>query len=412
MLQCVTPASTDPNRGLYRVGQALAARNEEIALQMVARIRDQVPAYSTVGPTVFDRVTQLSTATSLAISNALISHTPVRRGDIPIIREQAADRLRSGIDLESFLHAYRAALFFYWDSAMDEAARLRLTRAEGRSVGRFVLDSVDTITTHAAEAFLREESRVRAAAGRAVFDLVDGLIDGRSSPQSLKSVAPGLNPSRPAQVIVARITEPPADLAAALSTALELLEENLALGTARPLGTIRHQEVVIIAPGSPPLSRLHSAVRAARERQVQVNVGASDSPTGFAGVPDAYAAAALTLSYASRDRPVVTLAELRTLQLLLLSSGSVARQLIREKATRLLILAENERDIAIETIVAFAAADMNVTSAAASLHVHPNTVRYRLARIAKSTGLDPRSFSDLADLHCIVELQRTADEPL
>ena len=39
----------------------------------------------------------------------------MRRGDIPIIREQAADRMRSGIDLESFLHAYRAALFFYWD---------------------------------------------------------------------------------------------------------------------------------------------------------------------------------------------------------------------------------------------------------------------------------------------------------
>jgi hypothetical protein len=380
------------------------ARNDEIAAQMVQRIRDQVPAYSTVDPTIFDRITQLSTATSLAISEAMISHTPVRRGDIPIIREQAADRLRSGIDLESFLHAYRAALFYYWDSAMEEVTRLRLTRAAGHSVGRFVLDSVDTITTHAAEAFLREDNRVRAETGRAVFDLIDGLIAGRPNPRGLRSVAPGLRQAGPVQVIVARITEPPADLGAGLSTALEILEHSLALGTARPLGTVRDEEVVVIAPGSPPVSRLHSAARAAREHQVQLSIGASDSPTGLAGIPDAYAAAALTLSYASPGRPVVKLTELGTLQLLLLSSGSDVRELIREKSAPLMLLPQKERAITIEAITAFVAADMNITSSASALHVHPNTVRYRLARIAETTGLDPRTFAGLADLHCIVEL--------
>lgn len=247
---------------------------------MVQRIRDQVPAYSTVDPAIFDRITQLSTATSLAISEAMISHTPVRRGDIPIIQEQAADRLRSGIDLESFLHAYRAALFYYWDSAMEEATRLRLTRAAGHSVGRFVLDSVDTITTLAAEAFLREDNRIRAETGRAVSDLVDGLITGRPVPKGLRSVAPGLRPAGPVQVIIGRITEPAADLGAALGTALEILEHSLALGTARPLGTVRHEEVVVVALGSPPVSRLHSAARTARERHIELSIGVSDSPTG------------------------------------------------------------------------------------------------------------------------------------
>ncbi len=371
---------------------------------MVERIRDQVPAYSAADPAIFDRITELSTATSVAISQAMINHTPVRRGDIPIIREQAADRLRSGIDLESFLHAYRAALFYYWDSAMDEATQLRLTRAEGHAVGRFVLDSVDTITTHAAEAFLREDNRIRAETGRAVSDAVDTLIAGRSAPKRLRSVAPGLRASGPLQVIVARITEPMEDLDAGLRTALEVLEHNLALGTARPLGTIRRDEVVVIAPGSPPVSRLHSAARAAREHHVQLSIGASDSPTGFVGIPDAYAAAALTLSYASPDRPVVKLTELGALQLLLLSCGNVARELIGEKAKPLHQATQNEREMAIETVTAFAAADMNITGTAAALHVHPNTVRYRLARVTEITGLDPRTFHGLADLHCIIEL--------
>jgi PucR C-terminal helix-turn-helix domain/GGDEF-like domain len=401
----VPTATADPYRSLHRVGLALAARNDAIAAQMVQRIRDQVPAYSTLEPAVFDRITELSTATSLAISDAMIRHIPVQRGDIPIIQEQAADRLRSGIDLESFLHAYRAALFFYWDTAMEEATRLRLTRVAGHSVGRFVLDSVDTITTHAAEAFLREDTRVRAATGRAVSELVDGLITGRPVQRGLRSVAPGLRPAGPVQVIIGRITEPAADLGAALSTALDILEQSLALGTARPLGTVHHEEVVVIAPGSPPVSRLHSAARAARERDVQLSIGASDSPTGFAGIPDAYAAAALTLSYTSPSRPVVKLTELGSLQLLLLSSGSDARELIREKSTPLKLLPQKEREITIETITAFVTADMNITSAASALHVHPNTVRYRLTRIAETTGLDPRTFTGLADLHCIIELQ-------
>lgn len=403
ILQAVAVATPDPYRGLRRVGQALAARNDQLALQMVQRIRDQVPAYSRVDPAIFERINELSSATSSAISQAMISHSPIRRGDIPIIQEQAADRLRSGIDLESFLHAYRAALFFYWDSATEEATRLRLTRAEGHSVGRFVLDSVDTITTHAAEAFLREANRVRTETGRAVFELVDSLIAGRPTPSGLRSVAPGLHPTRPAQVIIARITEEaPADLNVRLNTALEVLEQNLALGTARPLGTIRQQEVVVIAPGSPPVSRLHSAARETRERNVGLSIGAADSLAGFAGIPMAYATAALTLSYASPDRPVVKLTELGALQLLVLSAAGDTRELIREKATPLLQLADRERDTAFETITAFAAAHMSISATASALHVHSNTVRYRLGRIADATGLDPRTFSGLADLHCMV----------
>ena len=38
------------------------------------------------------------------------------------------------------------------------------------------------------------------------------------------------------------------------------------------------------------------------------------------------------------------------------------------------------------------------------MHVHPNTVRYRLEQIATKTGHDPRTFTGLVDLICILEL--------
>lgn len=404
----MTPTSTaQQTRGLQRVGHALAARNDQLAAEMVQRIRDEVPAYSQVDAVVFDRVLVLSTATALAISTALSTHTPIRRNDVPVVRAHAADRLHQGIELESFLHAYRAALFHYWDTAVEEAARLRLSRAASRAVGRFVLDAVDTITTHAAEAYLREDNRIRTQTGRAVRDLVDGLIAGRPiRAHGRHPVAPGLNPTRPMQVIVARVTRSALDLNTALTAARELLDESLALGTAHPLTTIRHQEVVVIAPGSPPISRLHTAARRASDQHdTQLSIGVSNSPAGFPGVPHAYAEAALTLSYASARRPVVALAELGALQLLLLGCGDATRQLIDQKAARLDALPDNERISAINTVTAYAAANMNVAGAAKLLHVHPNTVRYRLARIAQATGLEPHTYAGLTDLHCIIELR-------
>ena len=66
-------------------------------------------------------------------------------------------------------------------------------------------------------------------------------------------------------------------------------------------------------------------------------------------------------------------------------------------------LEPSDRDIAIDTIRAFAAADLNVARAATTLHVHQNTVRHRLDRINATTGHDPRTFRGLVDLLCAVE---------
>src|SRR4051794_39935259 len=57
-----------------------------------------------------------------------------------------------------------------------------------------------------------------------------------------------------------------------------------------------------------------------------------------------------------------------------------------------------------DTLQAFADADINLTRAARALHVHPNTLRYRLARIHERTGRDPNTFEGLVDLLCLVTL--------
>jgi hypothetical protein len=405
----MTAAKQDAG-SLNRVGRALSERTDELAAEMVRHIRAEVPAYARAESAVLERVLELSTATAQAINTALCQHQPVRHNDIPIVRQQAADRLNVGIELEAFLHAYRAALFFYWDAAMLEAGRLRLSQDATRAVGRFVLDSVDTITTHAAEAYLREDNRRATQTGRAVRDLIDTLIAGRArSGRTRELAAPGLDPTRPMQLILARITRSEHDLGTALTLVRDILTENLALGTTPPLSAVRQQEIVAIVAGSPPLSRVHAAVRCAREQcGTDISIGLSSSAAGFVGIPGAYQEAVLSLSYATSHRPVIALDDLPALQLLLLAATDGTRQLIRDKGSPLEALGDAERTTAVGTIRAFAAASMNITNAAATLHVHPNTVRYRLGQIAHITGLNPRIFEDLIDLICILEIR---DEP-
>ena len=110
-----------------------------------------------------------------------------------------------------------------------------------------------------------------------------------------------------------------------------------------------------------------------------------------------------SLSYTSAARPIVSLDQLSALECALIATPTSARAIIASKGNGLWRLRPGEFDTATETIRAFAAADLNVTIAAHTLHVHPNTVRYRLQSLAARTGHDPRTFTGLVDLICILE---------
>jgi carbohydrate diacid regulator len=93
----------------------------------------------------------------------------------------------------------------------------------------------------------------------------------------------------------------------------------------------------------------------------------------------------------------VSLSELPVIQNLLLGATGTMRSLLAARARGL--------DLSMrETLQAFADADMNLTRTAHTLHVHPNTLRYRLRRIRERTGRDPHTFNGLVDLLCLLAL--------
>jgi hypothetical protein len=395
---------------IQRVGEALVARKDAIAQGMVARIVAEVPFYQRATRAVIDDVLVLSTATAEILGQALAAGVQVRREDVPIVREHAALRLQQGVSLEAFLHAYRAALFGYWDECARAAAGLDVTRDESLALARFVLDAIDTITTHAAEAYLREETRVRTQSGREARDLVERLIRGQPIESDRRHpAAPGLDPRGRLVTIVARVEQARGTVGDALQATRDTLEESLALGTSQPLVAIRHGEVVLIAAGTSArdaAARLRMARRRALdEHAADVRFGVSIPTTGFPSVPRAYLDAALSLSYSSSARPIVSLADLSALECALIGADAATREVIAAKGSALRALPDADRAGAVELVRAFSDADLNVSRAARALGVHPNTVRYRLERVAATAGHDPHTFAGLVELLCIAELE-------
>jgi sugar diacid utilization regulator len=96
--------------------------------------------------------------------------------------------------------------------------------------------------------------------------------------------------------------------------------------------------------------------------------------------------------------------EVRLFDELTISARDDIRALIPQ-ATRESLADDSVR----ETVEALFAADLQVSVAAKTLALHPNSLRYRLGRIAKRTGRDPRRLPDLLELVTASRLLAGAD---
>jgi hypothetical protein len=397
------------------VTEAFAGRYGELGQAIAARVVEEIPGYRGAAPEVINDLRAGAAATVELLTRTVAEGSAVRREELGFLRELAARRVHQGITLEEYIHAYRVALLAYWDACGDEASRLGLSREAAFMLARSAIEGMDILTSQAAEAYLREETRVRTQSGRAARDLVERLINGEAvDPGRRHPAAPGLDLTGQLLTVVGRVEQTIRAVGDALQLARDALEESMSLGAVKPLVTIRHGEIVLIAPGAGADTKI-AAVRDARQRTIEehdtdVHYGVSVPSRGFASVQQAYREATLSLSYTSANRPIVSLAELSALECALIGATATTKAIVASKGNELRALSDDERAAAAETIRAFSDADLNVAKAAERMHVHPNTVRYRLQQIATKTGLDPRTFTGLVDLICILEMTQEAEE--
>lgn len=83
----------------------------------------------------------------------------------------------------------------------------------------------------------------------------------------------------------------------------------------------------------------------------------------------------------------------------LASMGDATAQRLVPEGLRTFLSEDQDRGgELIATLQAYAAANLNATQTAEDLHMHVNTVRYRLGRIEERTGCDLRRLADVLEL--------------
>ena len=127
---------------------------------------------------------------------------------------------------------------------------------------------------------------------------------------------------------------------------------------------------------------------------------------GLAEVPRAYEHALLALRHARSVGGVVVLEDVGTFPYLLSSADPTVRQLSTRRTERL--RAEDARchGLLARTFAVYVDCDLNVIQVANKLGLHPNTIRSRLAKVERLTGLDTRRVNDVIELVTVLNLSR------
>ncbi|MDW5325953.1 PucR family transcriptional regulator [Plantactinospora sp. KLBMP9567] len=257
-------------------------------------------------------------------------------------------------------------------------------------------------------------------AGRVERRLADQLgtaLSTTASPAELRAAlsSGGLPPRSTLLVLAVRLTglTTPPELAIAVTE--EIVRSTplpaMVTGTARP-GTV----LAVLAGGRTELAGVPDAVRGTVAGLVP-GLGAGRLAVGISGPaaePDALAGAveqaehALTTALADPDPgTVVSAGDLASHLLLLSGVPPEARRAFRDRVLGPVLAYDraHHADL-VSTLDEFLACSGSWSRAAERLHLHVNTLRYRIGRIEQLTGRDLSRFPDRVDFYLALRLPR------
>jgi hypothetical protein len=387
--------------GLVRRVERLA---DTVAQRMVDAFAVELPAYrdlaagSGLGDEAEARVLELCR------QNLRLFLDTVESGELPPpdafapLRSSAAARAAEGVPLEQLLAAYHVGARVGWE-AMRGAAHAD-EHEELLDAGGLVILYTDAVSRVVSVAYLEERLRQEAEAHAAEWALVDAFLAGR----------------------------PTTEAAARAGRMLAGAYAVLLLEVAVPRDRLRAFEAAIAEQAGPQsLWRLTAA-----GANVLVPVDPEDAPAWVAGADAVVetlaevAGAPLVATVAWGEGPDgVARAGDEAVQVLRLASGLGRPQglyrlddVLLEAAlggtaagpaarlAAILAPLESGGPELLATLEAYVAHDADRRRAAAALHVHPNTLDYRLRRIADLTGRSPATARGLQVLGAALTLRR------
>ncbi|MDQ7909267.1 PucR family transcriptional regulator ligand-binding domain-containing protein [Phytohabitans sp. ZYX-F-186] len=219
----------------------------------------------------------------------------------------------------------------------------------------------------------------------------------------------GLEPESTFVAVVAALTglRTPPDLTVAV------LEEALRAVSAHAAVTPLPDQAVLGLVTAPPGVDVPAALRAAVDALTpglgtgRLAIGVSAPAVGVATLPGAVAEARHAHRSAHGRTAVVCSTELASHQLLLARVPADAREAFRERLLGPLVAYDQAHDAdLVRTLAEFLECGGSWSRCAERLHVHVNTLRYRISRVEALTGRDLGRFEDRVDFFLALRLSR------
>jgi hypothetical protein len=357
------------------------ARPAEVAGVLLDAITAEIPAYRLLAPPQLAEVRAIASWALRRVVALWVDGGSLADSDLARFRGIGAARALDGRPLPVVLRAYRVAATRSIDLVIAEG-RGRLDVEDVLALVRLWLASVDTLSEAVYAGYTAASERLAGDRERALRDLLDDLLAGRqTSPAALGDRCRELGvtlPPRPCLLVAGRAAgEVPPGAVDALVT--ELLP---GAGEQAVLAGVRGGRAVAVLPGH--AVGIEAALAARDWRGCAVD----GFPLGDVTRAYRLAADALDLApaHAFEGRALLTGGDAQVVALLAARPTARPADVVTEVLGGLL-------DPGVEHLLAGLAAFLatgSATAAAESLHLHPQTLRYRLRRVTALTGRDPR----------------------
>jgi len=323
-----------------------------LADEIIAAIAEAVPEYDRPMRGSFGRGIRTGVEQALAQFVDLLG-APEAAPQGGVYRALGRGEHRGGRSLDALQAAYRTGARVAWRRSGEAAARAGIGADDQRRLAEAIFAYIDQIAAESVEGYASAQARVAGEAERRRRQLVAALVEGQP-PAAVEAGAQEAGWPLPRLLVVIAAADA-GRLAARLGP-----------------GAIAADEILVVADPEAPGARLRQMLEGTR-----AGVGPAVEP-GAAPLSHRLAVAARALA---QDGPVF--ADDRLPDLLVTADQELATRL----ADRALApLAEDRSGRLTETLRAWLEAQGHHPTVAAALHIHPQTVRYRLARLRERFG--------------------------
>lgn len=329
-----------------------------------------------------------------ALARALVDGTATL--DAP--RRAGQVKAEHGIPMASLLHAYRLAGLQIWEVLVTRSVA-------GQSFEALLLVSgevwgmIDTFSNAAAEAYRAvvdaQDRRNQQARSLLLLSVLDGSATAVDAGRALRAL--GLPEHGTFLLVAAELSATGADSLPGLSQTLR------AAGIASAWTTLQGDQIGLLGlAAAGGMAIVQSTLASA----ATTRVGVSRPFTVVGEAPDALRQARMAVGCVMPGGAGAHSYGTAPLDLLLVAQPGYAAEL--QEAVLGGLLAAPDRDVLLQTLEEWFAADGSTALTGRRLHCHRNTVLYRLARITELTGRMPSRPAEAAELHAALRATRLA----